>query len=153
MMSKGHSNAFSTLLAFKKRFGLIRGSEFWSKQMALRTNKLWWSRGSDVSRCQKAIRNHFVHFEHRKKRLGWSSLSYVLRTRMASRTHNLPSKRLKIRLWWYGWSNVSWCRKDIRKHFLHSGHSKKRFLNEVAEVMFHVGEWTWELIICLLVVF
>jgi hypothetical protein len=60
MMSKGHSNAFSTFWALKKRFVRSRGSKVLSRRMGLRTHNLpygclkkrLWSRSSDVSRCR-----------------------------------------------------------------------------------------------------
>jgi hypothetical protein len=76
--------------------------------MALRTHnlpsecfkmRLWWCRWSDVSQCQKAIRKHFPHSWHSKKRLRRSRGSNGLITRMALRNNNLPWGRLIKRLW------------------------------------------------------
>jgi hypothetical protein len=82
---------------------------------------------SDVTRCRKPIRTHFLHLDQRKKRLRRSSLSDVLRRRMALRTYNLPAERLKMPYWWCRWSVFSWRREAFRKHVLHSGRPKSRF--------------------------
>jgi hypothetical protein len=69
--------------------------------------RLWWIRWSDVSRCPKAMQNHFLHPGHRKKRLGRSRLSDVLCRRLDLRTYNLLSECLKKRLWYSRWSDFS----------------------------------------------
>jgi hypothetical protein len=93
----------------KKRLGRSRLSNFLSRRMALRTlnlscrclkKRIWWSRWSDVSRCQKDMQNNFLHPVNLKKRLGRSCLSDVLSRRMALRTHNLSSGSFKKLLWW-----------------------------------------------------
>jgi hypothetical protein len=101
---------------------------------------------NNVSMCRQAKRSYFPHPEHQKNRLRWSLWIDDLSWRMVLRTHNLPSERLKMRLLWCWWSDVSWRRKSIRTH---SGRSKSEFF-EVPKVMIFVGEWPWDLIICLL---
>jgi hypothetical protein len=63
----------------KNRLGRRRLSVILIRPIGLSTNnlqsgrikkRLWWSRWSDISRCRKAIRIHFLHPVHRKKRLG-----------------------------------------------------------------------------------
>jgi hypothetical protein len=81
----------------------------------------------DVSTNRKAMRNHFLHSGHRKKKRQAKSLKWSLSRRMVLRIRNLLSERLKIRLCWCRWSNVSWCQNAIQMLFIHSGHSKKRF--------------------------
>jgi hypothetical protein len=104
-----------------------------SWRMLLRTHILpsvrlkneFGGRWSDVSRCRKDMRIHFLHPVYRKNRLGRSCLSDDLSRRMALRTHNLPSGRLKKRNCWSRWSDVWRCRKAMRNHFLHYRYRKK----------------------------
>jgi hypothetical protein len=114
--------------------------------MALRTHSLpsgrlkktCFFRWSDISRCRWAMRTHFLHPGHRKKRLGRSRLSDVLSRLMDLRFHNLPSVRFKMRLFWCRWSDVSWFRKAIRSIF-NILCIQKSDLNEVVELMFNLA--------------
>jgi hypothetical protein len=134
MMSKCHSNIFSTFWAFKKRFGRSRGCDFLCRQVALRTHNLsserlkkglWWRRWSDASCFRKGKRTFSVSWES-KKRLGRCRVSDVLIWRVALRTHILPSGNLKKRHCCSRWSDVSMGQKAIRTHFLSSKYPKKR---------------------------
>jgi hypothetical protein len=86
-----------------------------------------------VSTGQKAIRTHFLHPEHRKKRLGRSRLSDVLNRRMTHRTKNLLSECLKkLRAFDDGMFH------DVEmpfKRFLYIQGFQKCDLDEFAEVM------------------
>jgi hypothetical protein len=85
------------------------------------------TRWSDVSRCEKATRTHFLASRHPKKGIGRSRGSDDLSRRMAQINHNLPSGRLKMRLWLWRWSDISWCRRAMRTNFLLSGYPRNRF--------------------------
>jgi hypothetical protein len=70
--------------ASKKATWLKPLSDVLCKRMTLRSHnlpsgrlkkQLCLSGWSDVSTCRKALRNHFLHPEHRIKLLGWSRLS------------------------------------------------------------------------------
>jgi hypothetical protein len=81
-----------------KRLGRSRINNFLSRRMALRNDNLPYgrlitllSRWSDVSKCRKAIKTHFRHPEHRKKRLRQIRLRDVLCKRRALRILNFPS--------------------------------------------------------------
>jgi hypothetical protein len=122
--------------------------------MALRTHnlpsgslkmRLRWSLSGDVSRYRRDMRTPFLLPGHREKRLGRSRISDVSSIRMALGTHNLSSGRPKRRHCRSRWNDVSMCRKTMRTHFQHPGILKMR-LGTSREVMFHVGEWPWELI-------
>jgi hypothetical protein len=85
--SKGHANTFSETWASKKATLTKSHKCCLIRRMGMRTNNqpsgrlkipLWWIQWSDISRCRKAIRTHFLHHEHRKKRLGWSRFRDVL---------------------------------------------------------------------------
>jgi hypothetical protein len=80
------------------QFGRNCGSDVLSRRMAFRIQnhpsgrlkKLpWWSRWSDVLRCRKTMRTHFLHPGHGKKRLGRCCLSGVLIGQMVWRNHNV----------------------------------------------------------------
>jgi hypothetical protein len=149
---------FKLLGIQEKRFWRRRRSEVLSRQMAPGTHnrhsrrlkkRLCWCRWSVISRCRKVMRIHFFRPGHIVKWLGRSRWSDVSVMEMDLWTHNMRSGRLKKRLWWSWWRYVSGWRKAMRTHFLHIGHPKSA-LDEVAEVMFWVGECPWDFIICLL---
>jgi hypothetical protein len=151
-------NHFQHLGNWKKWPSRCRLSDVICGRMALRTHnlpserikkRLWLSRWTDDSRCPNAIRKHFLHTGHRKKRRGRCPLSDVLSRRMVLGTHNLPSKRFKKRHWWSEWSDVFTCRIAMRIHFQYIGYRNKRFgRRRLSDVL--RNEWPWEIIICLL---
>jgi hypothetical protein len=87
----------------KKRLGRSCLSDFlvgeWPWEHNLLSGRLkkrnCWSRWSDVSRCRKAMRTHFLHPRYRIKATWTKLLKDALSRRMSQRTHNLPSGRLK----------------------------------------------------------
>jgi hypothetical protein len=83
--------------------------------------RISWIRWSNVSRCRKAMRTHFLHRGFRKKWLGRICVSNVL---MALRIHNLHSGRLRKRLWWSWWSAV--VEGPFEHIFSFYGHRKRR---------------------------
>jgi hypothetical protein len=87
---------------------------------------LMWCRLSDVSWCRKAIRTHFIHSWHSRKRFGRFRRSDILSRGMGLATHNQPSGRLNKRRCLIRFRYVSICRKAILTHFLHPGYLKKR---------------------------
>jgi hypothetical protein len=44
--------------------------------------RLWWNRWSDISRCRKDIRTHFLHPVHKKKETLTKSLKYCFNRQM-----------------------------------------------------------------------
>jgi hypothetical protein len=75
---KSNANSFFVFCTSKNGHGRSRLRVVLSRRMALRTHNppsrhlkklLCWSRWSDVSRCRKAIRNHFLLPEIRLRRL------------------------------------------------------------------------------------
>jgi hypothetical protein len=135
--SKGHVNSFCDSWSSENRHGrnclshVLSGGIVWKRRMALRTHnliswslkkRLWWIRGSDVSRCRKVIRTHFVYSEHRKKRLDWSRLCDVLCTEWPREIIICLLCVLKND---FRDVDVSSCWKAKRTHFLHSEHRKK----------------------------
>jgi hypothetical protein len=130
-VSKGEAKSYSASWESKKAIFKKSLKLSLSRRMVLITHnlnpghlkqRLWWSRWSDVPKCQRAMRNHFVKLGYCKKRLGRSRLNDVLSRRMAWRTHYLSPGRLKKRLWWRRWRDVSRCQKAMRNNFLHSAH-------------------------------
>jgi hypothetical protein len=121
---------------WKKRLGRSCLSDDLCRRMALKTHNYssgrlkkrhWPVRLSDVWRCRKAMRTHFLHpGQQKKKRLERNRLRDVSNRRMGLRTHNLPSVRHRIRSWWSRWSDVSRSPKAIKTHFLHPQHRKNR---------------------------
>jgi hypothetical protein len=94
------------------------------------------------------MRTHFLYPVVRKKRLGQFRLIDVWISRMALKTHNWPSGSLIKRLL----NSMKRCFNVSKGHtnsFPASRASKKATLIE-SLVFFYIGEWAWELIICLL---
>jgi hypothetical protein len=87
--------------------------------------RLWYRRWSDVSRCRKAMRNHFLHHGHRKNRL--ARIRYVLSRRMALRTHILPRGLLKKRLCEVDESMFQGVERPWKTFFLLPWHRKSDF--------------------------
>jgi hypothetical protein len=107
-----------------------------------------WSRLSDVSWCRKAIRTHFIHSGHSKKRFGRFRRSDILSIRMGLANHSKPSGRINKRRCLILFSYVSICRKAILTHFLYPGYLKKRLWQ--ARLSDVLTRRTGQLIICLL---
>jgi hypothetical protein len=88
--------------------------------------RLCWRPWSDVSRCQKEIRNNFC-IQGIEKSLWSKSFKSCLSRRMAMGNHNLHSGRIKNRLCWSRRSDVSRFQRATRNHILHPGHQKSDF--------------------------
>jgi hypothetical protein len=101
-----------------------------------------------ISWCRKDILTHFLNSGHWKERFGRSRVNGILGRRMAQWPHNLPFGSLKKRLWWIRWRCFK-SSKGLTNWFSESWSSKKKS-DEFAEVKIYVGEWSSELIICLL---
>jgi hypothetical protein len=131
---KGHANSFAASCASKNRLGSSHLNDNLSRRLVLETHNLisrslknqhWWRRWSNVSRCRKTMRTHFLHPGNREKRLGRSPLSDVLIRRMPLKTHNLPSDVLKTTLF-LPMKRCFKVSKAMGTHFLHPANRWKR---------------------------
>jgi hypothetical protein len=144
---KATQNHFLNSGHWSTRFGRRRGSDVLRKRMALDVLKkrLFRSRWSDDSMCWKAMRTHFLHPVLRKKRVWQSCLSDVSRW-MALRTHNIQSGHLKKDFWEFDEARIQDFEGLWEVIFCLLAFEKKG-LDKL--VIFWLGEWAWELIICL----
>jgi hypothetical protein len=126
-----------------KRLGWSRLSDVLSRRMALKTHNLrlnvvkndFCGRWSDVSRCRKAMRMHFLHLCHKKIFLDEVACDNFSK-RMGLRTHNQPSGRLKNE---FGWDDELMFKmwKGQKKSFSASFHQKKRLArSRLSDVLF-----------------
>jgi hypothetical protein len=110
--------------------------------------RLWWNQWIDVWRWRNPLRTHFQHPVHLIERLGRIRGSSVLSSEWPW-DHNI----VLLGVLNCDFDVVETKFEVVKDHailFAAFSASQKSYLDEVAEVMFHVGEWPWELIICLL---